>query len=111
MRLFEERCQPVEKGQKPMGPDEIRELSREVPQWNAGDKSMERDFKFKDFNQAMAFVNKVAEAASEEDHHPDILISYNKVKLTFSTHKIGGLSRNDFIMAAKVDRITLPQPT
>ncbi|MBI5491550.1 MAG: 4a-hydroxytetrahydrobiopterin dehydratase [Deltaproteobacteria bacterium] len=110
MKLFEEKCRPVEKGQSPIGPDEIRELSREVPQWTIGDTSMEREFKFKDFNQAMAFVNKVAEAASGEDHHPDILISYNKVKLILSTHRIGGLSRNDFIMAAKVDRITLPQP-
>src|SRR5574337_1505169 len=100
MKLVEERCRPVEKGQRPMGPDEILGLTREVPQWKAGDKGIEREFKFRDFNEAMAFVNKVAGTASQEDHHPDIMISYNKVKLILSTHKISGLSRNDFIMAA-----------
>ena len=53
----------------------------------------------------MAFANKVAGIAQQEDHHPDILISYNKVRLILSTHKISGLSRNDFIVAAKIDRL------
>lgn len=53
----------------------------------------------------MAFVNRVAAVAEEQRHHPDIRISYNKVRLTLSTHKIGGLSRNDFILAAKIDRL------
>jgi len=62
-------------------------------------------FKFKGFREAMGFVNKVADIAEEEGHHPDIWISWNRVKLTLTTHKIGGLSRNDFIVAAKVDRV------
>lgn len=110
MKLFEERCGPVEAGQRPMLPDEIQKFSGGVPQWIVTDKSLERDFKFKDFRQALEFVNKVAELSEAEDHHPDISIAYNKVRITFSTHKIGGISKNDFIMAAKVDRIILPQP-
>jgi 4a-hydroxytetrahydrobiopterin dehydratase len=56
-----------------------------------------------DFRQAMDFVNSVAAIANEQDHHPDVFISYNKVQFTLSTHKIGGLSLNDFIVAAKID--------
>ncbi len=67
------------------------------------DTEIKREFRFKDFRQAMEFVNSVAAIANEQDHHPDIFISYNKVQLTLSTHKIGGLSLNDFIVAAKID--------
>ena len=67
-----------------------------------------RRFKFKNFKEAINFVNKVADLAEEEDHHPNISIyGWNKVKLTFFTHAIKGLSENDFIMAAKVNQITL----
>lgn len=68
----------------------------------------QREFRFKDFGKAMEFVNEVAEVAEEQDHHPDICVFYNKVNLTLSTHKIGGLSRNDFILAAKIDELPLP---
>jgi len=65
---------------------------------------IEREFTFKNFKKAMVFVNKVAELAESEGHHPNILLhSWNKVRLTFYTHAIGGLSENDFIMAAKVN--------
>lgn len=102
MNLTEEECRadvvslPVAEAEK---------LAQEVPEWLVGDKVIEREFKFKDFRQAMDFVNKVAEVAEEQDHHPDIFISYNKVRMTLSTHKVGGLSRNDFILAAKIDQL------
>lgn len=64
-----------------------------------------REFICKDFREAMTLVNRVADLAEAEQHHPDIEISYNKVRLKLSTHSIGGLSRNDFILAAKIDRI------
>lgn len=76
----------------------------EIPQWSLGDREIIREFRFKDFREAMQFINSVATIVNEQDHHPDILISYNKVRLTFSTHKIGGLSMNDFIVAAKIDQ-------
>jgi 4a-hydroxytetrahydrobiopterin dehydratase len=80
-------------------------LLPEVPEWTVKEKSLERDFVFKNFREAIAFVNRVADAAESEGHHPDITISYNKVHLSLSTHKIGGLSRNDFILATKIDKV------
>lgn len=69
---------------------------------NAG--KLEKEFKFGDFKGAVAFVNKVAEVAESEKHHPDIGVRYNRVTLTLYTHKINGLHENDFILAAKIDR-------
>lgn len=109
MKLSEESCRPVEKGQNPLASGQINELSREVPDWSLRDSVIERDYKFKGFEQAMVFVNEVAEVAASEDHHPDMCISYNKVSLRLTTHKIGGLSKNDFILAAKINELELPQ--
>jgi len=67
--------------------------------------AIEREFKFQDFRAAIGFVNKVAEVAEAEDHHPDIHISWNRVTLSLTTHTIKGLSENDFIPAAKIDRL------
>ncbi len=66
---------------------------------------LHKEFTFEDLEQSMIFVNKVAEVAEHEKHHPDIFISYNRVRLTIWTHAIGGLSENDFILAAKIDNI------
>jgi 4a-hydroxytetrahydrobiopterin dehydratase len=68
-------------------------------------KSLHRTFKFRDFYRTMSFVNAVAHIANVEDHHPDLAVSYDSCRLSFSTHSIGGLSSNDFICAAKVDRL------
>jgi len=83
---------------------EAKEAAREVPAWALSEKAIEREFRFKDFREAMAFVDRVADIAEEEGHHPDIWISWNRVKLTLTTHKIGGLSEKDFLVAARVDR-------
>src|ERR1700690_286289 len=82
---------------------EVTRLLLEVPQWLLKNKTIEREFKFKDFKAAMKFVNKVAVLAEAEDHHPDICIFYNKVQLTLSTHKVGGLSCKDFILGARIN--------
>ncbi len=82
---------------------EAEELMREVPQWTLKDEAIEREFQLKDFRKAMEFVNQVADIAEKQDHHPDILIRYNKVTLTLSTHKVRGLSPKDFILATKID--------
>jgi len=105
MALTEEKCKPCQGGEPTLSVTEAEELARQTPEWSLEDKALERQLKFKDFRQAMEFVNRVAAVAEEEGHHPDILISYNKVRLTLTTHKIGGLSRNDFIMAAKIDKL------
>jgi len=85
----------------------IQELLPQVPGWSvsADMKNISREYEFIDFKAAMGFVNEVADLAEFEGHHPDIAISYNKVKLTLSTHAIGGLSENDFILAAKINQI------
>lgn len=79
----------------------------ETPDWAVKGKTIERDFKCKNFQEALNFVNKVGEIAESEGHHPDILIhGWNKVRLTLSTHALGGLTQNDFIVAAKINAIT-----
>lgn len=105
MELIEQKCEPCAADGTPLSAREAEELFREVPKWSLKEKSIERELRFKDFRQAMDFVNKVAAIAEEEGHHPDIFISYDRVRLFLSTHKIGGLSRNDFILAAKIDRL------
>ena len=105
MALIDEKCQPPRGDARPLSSKDAENLLREVPDWTLRGDRIERAFKFSDFKEAMRFVNHIAEAAEEEGHHPDIQISYNKVKLDLSTHKIGGLSRNDFILAAKIDAL------
>jgi 4a-hydroxytetrahydrobiopterin dehydratase len=105
MKLSEQRCVPIKTGTLPLSRTEAEALLPQVPTWTLGDKELTRDFRFKDFREAMQFVNKIAAIANEQDHHPDIAISYNKVRLTLSTHKIGGLSMNDFIVAARVEEL------
>lgn len=103
--LAELMCGPIDKSTPPMPLSEAKKMLGEVAGWTLGNSAITREFIFKDFAMAMQFVNKVADLANSEDHHPNIHISYNKVKLELSTHKIGGLSMNDFILAAKIDRI------
>ncbi len=105
MKLEEQICKPLQKGMLPLTREEAEILLKDVPEWDMKDKSIERVFQFKDFEKAMGFVKEVAEIAQQQNHHPDIHIYYNKVKLELSTHKIGGLSKNDFILAAKINRL------
>ncbi len=105
MRLENQEYSSKEAGDGLLSREKAEELCRQVPQWILRDSSMEREFQFQDFRQAMEFVDRVAEIAEQQNHHPDIVITYNKVKLTLSTHKVGGLSRKDFHQAAEIDRM------
>lgn len=105
MLLAEQRCEPLPADAKPLSSERAAGLLKEIPDWRMDEHSIEKEFAFPDFRKAMDFVNRVASIADSEDHHPDIHIYYNRVKLVFSTHKIKGLSPNDFIMAAKVSRL------
>jgi len=105
MKLEEQNSKPVTAGTAPLSSKEMEALLLQTKAWSLGNKEIARDFRFKDFREAMQFVNDVAAIANDQDHHPDIFISYNKVRVTLSTHKIGGLSLNDFIVAAKIDRM------
>jgi 4a-hydroxytetrahydrobiopterin dehydratase len=76
-----------------------------IPGWTLESDAIARDFDFKDFRASLAFVESVADIAEEQDHHPDIVISYSRVRLFLSTHKVGGLTEKDFALAAAIDRL------
>lgn len=82
---------------------EIKSALETLPEWNEVGGELQRTFQFDDFMDAMGFVNRVAEAAEAADHHPDILIRYNKVTLTLSTHDAGGITAKDFDLASTVN--------
>ena len=105
MELEKKKCVPCESGGEPMSQSEAKKYLKKINGWKLKAKKIEREFKFKDFKKAMDFVNKVAEIAEQEGHHPDFTIHYNKVILDFWTHSMNGLSENDFIMAAKINKI------
>jgi 4a-hydroxytetrahydrobiopterin dehydratase len=84
---------------------EIKEWLKKVPEWEQDKKSIERTFEFDDFFQSIDFVDSVAEIAEEQEHHPDIDIRYNKVRLVLSTHSKGGLTDLDFETAEKIDTL------
>ena len=106
-KLASMECKPIPRGTPPLGLEQATELLREIPEWTLADSSsaISREFRFKDFHQTMAFVNAVAEIAHQTDHHPDLEVGYNRCKVTFSTHSIGGLSDNDFICAARINSL------
>jgi 4a-hydroxytetrahydrobiopterin dehydratase len=107
--LKQKKCVPCEGGVKPLMPDEYGAFLREeLDGWrDREEKYIEKDFVFKNFKDALGFVNKVGVLAEEEAHHPDIFLhNWRKVKITLTTHAIGGLSENDFILAAKIDEIS-----
>jgi 4a-hydroxytetrahydrobiopterin dehydratase len=102
------RCKPCEGGVPALTPAEAAALALQLQAgWAVVDnaKSLQRSFKFKDFYRTMSFVNAVAHIANTEDHHPDLEVGYDSCLITYATHSIGGLSHNDFICAAKIDRL------
>lgn len=105
--LSQQKCKPCEGGVAPLTPAQFMNYLGQVPEWVVvDDKEIERSFQFKDFAQALKFVNRVGALAESEGHHPDMFLhGWNKVKITLWTHAIGGLSLNDFIVARKIDEI------
>jgi 4a-hydroxytetrahydrobiopterin dehydratase len=106
--LSERHCKPCEGGVAAL----TAEAAKRALQQLSGDwqliedgKAIKREFKFKDFYRTMSFVNALAHVANIEDHHPDLEVGYNYCRVRYSTHAIGGLSDNDLICAAKIDRI------
>jgi 4a-hydroxytetrahydrobiopterin dehydratase len=106
--LHAKKCAPCEGGVLPLTQAEAAALCEQLHRdWQlaADAKSLRRSLKFKDFYRTMSFVNALAHIANTEDHHPDLEVGYNYCHVTFTTHSIGGLSQNDFICAAKLDRL------
>ena len=108
--LAARKCVPCEGGVPALGAARAADLKRGLHgDWAlaADARSLKRAFKFRDFYRAMSFVNAVAHIANLEDHHPDLEVGWGYCRISYSTHAIGGLSENDFICAAKIDRIAL----
>lgn len=105
--LARKKCGPCEKKTKPFDRSEAERYVAQVDGWilSADSTRISREFKFKDFIASVDFVNVVADIAEAEGHHPDIYVFYDTVRLELWTHGIGGLSENDFIIAAKINRI------
>jgi 4a-hydroxytetrahydrobiopterin dehydratase len=106
--LSARKCLPCDGNTAPLRGDEASRLARQLHEaWSISDdqKSLRRALKFRDFFRTMSFVNALAHVANTEDHHPDLKVGYNYCEVTFTTHAIGGLSENDFICAAKLDRL------
>ncbi|HJQ84760.1 MAG TPA: 4a-hydroxytetrahydrobiopterin dehydratase [Candidatus Binatia bacterium] len=107
MTLAGKQCVPCRGGIPPLGRPEAERLLAETPAWSLDDGAtrIERSFRFPDFAAALAFVNRVGALAEAEDHHPDISFGWGYCRIVLQTHKIKGLHENDFILAAKIDRL------
>ena len=106
--LSDRKCVPCEGGVAALTQAEAEKLRAKLAaDWKLSDdaKSIRREFKFKDFYRAMSFANAIAHIANIEDHHPDLEVGWGYCRVVFSTHAIQGLSENDFICAAKIDRV------
>ncbi|MGA2024621.1 MAG: 4a-hydroxytetrahydrobiopterin dehydratase [Steroidobacteraceae bacterium] len=106
--LSEQRCKPCEGGVAPLSAAQTKRAMAELSsEWRVIEdgKAIKREFSFRDFYRTMSFVNALAHIANAEDHHPDLEVGYNYCRVRYSTHAIGGLSDNDLICAAKIDRI------
>ena len=107
--LAGQKCVACRAGEPTVTDSEIQRLHPQIPEWQVkevdGVKRLERVFKFKNFAEALEFTNKVGTIAEKEDHHPLIITEWGRVTLNWWTHKIKGLHKNDFIMAAKSDEL------
>jgi 4a-hydroxytetrahydrobiopterin dehydratase len=110
--LATKTCTPCQGGIPPLTRDEAESHRHQTPDWQILDdpQRIERTFKFKDFAQAFAFVQQAADLAEAEGHHPDITFGWGYATVSLYTHKIKGLHENDFIVAAKLDRIFAGEP-
>ena len=101
--LTNQHCKPCEGGVAPLESDEADGLLAQLNGWVQEGSEIKKTYEFKNYYQTMAFVNAAAYVSHQEDHHPDLLVSYKTCSITYTTHAIGGLSENDFICAAKLD--------
>jgi len=105
--LADKQCVPCKGGVPPLRGKELEKLQADLPQWTVtNEHHLHREFRFPDFKQALEFVNRVGEIAENQGHHPDILLKWGKVEITLWTHAIDGLTESDFIIAAKIDRLS-----
>lgn len=106
--LADEHCTPLPAGAPPLPPSDWPPLLAQLDgDWRIVDgHHLTRSWRLPDFAQALALVNRIGALAEAEDHHPDLLLGWGRVEITLWTHTVGGLSRNDFILAARIDRLS-----
>ena len=112
-KLSEKTCIPCRGGIPPLGLDAAEELAEQTPGWNLieSGKKISRRFTFDDFKSPMGLVQEIGELAEREGHHPDIEFGWGYCRVTIFTHKINGLHENDFILAAKINQLSGPEPS
>jgi 4a-hydroxytetrahydrobiopterin dehydratase len=103
--LAQKKCKPCEGGVSPLTAAEITSLMKRLQGWSHTGSVLTKTFEFRNYHETMAFVNATAWISHREDHHPDLSVGYNKCRVDYITHAIGGLSENDFICAAKIDAL------
>jgi 4a-hydroxytetrahydrobiopterin dehydratase len=99
------KCKPCEGGVAPLKAQEISNLLKQLKGWEQVNGRISKTYSFKNYYQTMAFVNAAAWISHREDHHPDMMVGYNQCRVEYVTHAINGLSENDFICAAKLDKL------
>jgi 4a-hydroxytetrahydrobiopterin dehydratase len=108
--LSAKRCVSCEGGVKPLDATDIRRFLACLPGWKESHGEIAKTYAFENYYQTMAFVNATAWISHQENHHPDLEVGYNKCRVRYSTHSVGGLSENDFVCAAKVEALTAAPP-
>ena len=103
--LVKQHCKPCEGSTAPYTAEQTKEMLKQLKAWIVEDGKLVKLYPFKNYYETMAFVNALAWVSHREDHHPDLQVGYNKCRVEYSTHAIGGLSENDFICAAKADAL------
>ncbi|MGD8785255.1 MAG: 4a-hydroxytetrahydrobiopterin dehydratase [Thioalkalispiraceae bacterium] len=105
--LHKESCISLGKDAAALDSESANQLASIVRGWevSSDSKSISRSYKFKNYYETISFVNAIAWIANQQDHHPDLYVTYNQCKVTYSTHSVGGLSRNDFICAARINQL------
>lgn len=103
--LSSRKCVSCDGGAPPLRQDEVSRLLKLLDGWQYAEDRIAKTYSFKNYYETMAFVNAAAWISHHEDHHPDMMVGYNKCRVEYTTHAIGGLSENDFICAAKLDAL------
>ena len=106
--LMKKHCQACKPGTPPVEDARVRAILKDLPGWELANKEISKTYNFKNYYETLAFVNATAWISHKEDHHPDLEVGYNKCKVRYSTHSIGGISENDLICAAKVENLFVP---
>jgi 4a-hydroxytetrahydrobiopterin dehydratase len=105
IKLAQRMCRALPGGTPPLAQAEIDAYLKQVPGWEHKDGAISKTFAFKNYADTIGFANGVAWIAQREDHHPEMLVGYDRCRIAYSTHSVGGLSENDFICAAKIEAL------